>query len=249
MPEAQQACMFQTLLIVQPKENIRSKSTLGVWKESYEPEWVNTFALALEVQIGMKRVNARFDSRVIKPWIVRTLLEGLDFVMKQLGTAGSQKSIAEIDLVTPSSLERIWNWNRTVPSPVKGSIHHMIQERMQSQPMATAICAWDGEFTYGELDRLSTQVAAQLVEFEVGPHLLGPDILVPLCFEKSKWTIVAMLGVLKSGAGFVLLEPFLPEPRLQTILQKVGSKLLLSSQANMGLSLRLSEMVIQIGPD
>ncbi|KGO38965.1 Male sterility, NAD-binding [Penicillium expansum] len=248
-PEAQQACMFQTLLIVQPKENIRSKSTLGVWKESYEPEWVNTFALALEVQIGMKRVNARFDSRVIKPWIVRTLLEGLDFVMKQLGTAGSQKSIAEIDLVTPSSLERIWNWNRTVPSPVKGSIHHMIQERMQSQPIATAICAWDGEFTYGELDRLSTQVAAQLVEFEVGPHLLGPDILVPLCFEKSKWTIVAMLGVLKSGAGFVLLEPFLPEPRLQTILQKVGSKLLLSSQANMGLSLRLSEMVIQIGPD
>lgn len=125
----------------------------------------------------------------------------------------------------------------------------MIEERMRDQPMATAIYAWDGEFTYGELDQLSTEVAAQLVKFGVGPQLLGPHILVPLCFEKSKWTIVAMLGVLRSGAGFVFLDPSLPELRLQSILQKVGSKLLLSSQANVGLSLRLSEMVVQIGPD
>lgn len=248
-PEAQQACMFQTLLIVQPPENTQSDCTLGLWDESYEPEWVNTFALALEVQIGMKRVNARFDSNVIKPWIVQRLLEGLDFVMKQLDTAGFQQSIAEINLLTPRCLEQIWDWNRTVPSPVKESIHHMIEERMQNQPMVTAICAWDGEFTYGELDRLSTEVATQLVKLGVGPQLLGPNTLVPLCFEKSKWTIVAILGVLRSGAGFVLLDPFLPELRLQSILQKVGSKLLLSSQANMGLSLRLSEMVVQIGPD
>lgn len=248
-PEAQQACMFQTLLIVQPPENTQSDCTLGLWDESYEPEWVNTFALALEVQLGMKRVNARFDSNVIKPWVVQRLLEGLDFVMKQLDTAGFQQSIAEIELLAPRSLEQIWDWNRTVPSLVKESIHHMIEERMQNQPMVTAICAWDGEFTYGELDRLSTEVATQLVKFGVGPQLLGPNTLVPLCFEKSKWTIVAILGVLRSGAGFVLLDPFLPELRLQSILQKVGSKLLLSSQANMGSSLRLSEMVVQIGPD
>ncbi|CAI7608715.1 unnamed protein product [Penicillium glandicola] len=237
-PGAQQACMFQTLLIIQPQENTESDSTLGVWEESYEPEWVNTFALALEVQIGMNR-----------PWIVQMLLEGLDFVMKQPDTAGPQQSIAEIELITPRSLEQIWDWNRAVPSPVKESIHHMIERQMLNQPMATAICAWDGEYTYGELDRLSTVVAAQLVKFGVGPRLLGPDILVPLCFEKSRWTVVSMLGVLKSGAGFVLLDPFLPEPRLQSILQKVGSKLLLSSKTNMGLSRRLSKIVVQIGPD
>ncbi|KAJ5385478.1 hypothetical protein N7517_003389 [Penicillium concentricum] len=248
-PEAQQACMFQTLLIVQPQETSECDSTLGVWDESYEPEWVNTFALALEVQIGLKRINARFDSNVIEPWIVRSLLEGLEFVMKQLDTAGPQQSIAEIELVTPQNLERIWDWNRTVPMPVKESILHMTGRQIQNQPMATAIYAWDGEFTYGELDRLSTTVAVQLVKFGVGPHLLGPDVIVPLCFEKSAWTIVSILGVLKSGAGFVLLDPSLPEPRLQSILQKVGSKLLLSSQANMELSSRLSEMVVQIGPD
>lgn len=44
----------------------------------------------------MKRVNARFDSNVIKPWIVQRLLKGLDFVMEQLDTAGFQQNIAEI---------------------------------------------------------------------------------------------------------------------------------------------------------
>jgi amino acid adenylation domain-containing protein/thioester reductase-like protein len=248
-PGAHQACMFQTLLVIQSQKSTESDSTLGLWEESDEPEWVNTFALALEVQINMKRINARFDSNVIKPWIVQTMLEGLDFVMKQLDAAGSQQSISEIELVTPRSLEQIWDSNRTVPMAVEESIHHMIETQMEKQPTATAICAWDGELTYGELDRLSTTLAAQIVKFGVGPHLLGPDIMVPLCFEKSKWAIVSILGVLKSGAGFVLLDPFLPEPRLQSILQRLGSKLLLSSQSNINLSCRLSEMVIQIGPD
>ncbi|KAJ5162695.1 uncharacterized protein N7500_004525 [Penicillium coprophilum] len=247
-PGAQQACMFQTLLIIQPQEN-RPDCTLGVWEENSEPEWVNTYALALEVQIGRKRVNAKFDSNVIKPWIVQSLLEGLDFVMKQLDSAGSRQTMADIELVTPRSLERIWDWNCTVPSPVQESIYHLIEERMHNQPMARAIYAWDGEFTYGELDRLSSVVAAQVVKLRVDSHLLGPDILVPLCFEKSKWTIVSMLGVIKSGAGFVLLDPSLPQPRLQSILQKVNSKLMLSSQANMDLSRKLSEVVVQIGPD
>lgn len=248
-PEGQQACMFQTLLLIQPQEKSQSQNAIGKWEESYEPEWINTYTLVLEVQIGMKRVKARFDPNVINTCKVQALLEGFDFVMKQLDIAAPEQIIAEIELVPPRSLEKIWNWNCTVPPPVRASIHHMIQMRMQNQPMTTAICAWDGELTYGELDKLASEVAAQLVKFGVGPHLLGPEMLVPLCFEKSKWTIVAMLGVLKSGGGFVLLDPSLPEARLKSMLQQVGSKVILSSKTNMKLSLRLSQTVIQIGPD
>ncbi|KAI3055098.1 hypothetical protein CBS147353_11361 [Aspergillus niger] len=245
---AHQACMFQTLLIVQPQGGTEAENTLGEWKESLESEWVNTYALVLEVQIGLKRVDARFDAKVIKPWVVQALLEELEFVLKQLSTAGSEDCIAGIDLVTPRRLEQIWDWNRTVPSPVKASIHQMIEARTQNQPTANAVAAWDGELTYAELDRFAREVAAQLAEFAVDPHLLGPETLVPICSEKSKWTMVAILGVLKLGAGFVLLDPSLPESRLKSIIQKVGSKLLLASHHNMDLSLKLSGIVVQIGP-
>ncbi|PKY04276.1 acetyl-CoA synthetase-like protein [Aspergillus campestris IBT 28561] len=247
---AKQACAFQTLLVIQPQEMTRADGTLGKWLESCSPEWVNTYALSLEVQLSANTVIARFDSRVIKPWFVQVLLEELDFVMTQLDNAGSEQAIGGIKHVSPQNLERVWNWNRSVPSPVNQYIHQTIEERIQSQPNASAISAWDGDFTYSELDRLATElVVAQLVESGVGPHLLGPDMLIPLCFEKSAWAVVAILGVLKFGAGFVLLDPSLPEPRLRSILHQVGSRVLLSSHANVSLSRRLSEIVVQIGPD
>ena len=75
-----------------------------------------------------------------------------------------------------------------------------------------------------------------------------PDTLVPLCFEKSMWAPVAMLSVLKAGGGFVLLDPSLPQQRLQAIFQQLNAGFILSSSANMGLSLRLSKIVIEFDP-
>ncbi|KAI9367781.1 non-ribosomal peptide synthetase [Aspergillus egyptiacus] len=247
--DARQACMFQTLLIIQPEERARTNNTLGEWEDWLEPEWDNTFALVLEVQLGTGHVRARFDSNVIKPWMVQDLLDGLDFVVKQLGTAGPDQRITDIALVPPPSLERTWGWNATVPSPVKATIHQMVEKRVEGQPTRMAIRAWDGNLTYRELDQLANKLAIHLINIGLGPPLLGAAHVVPLCFEKSMWTIVAILGVLKSGAGFVLLNPSLPECRLQSMIKQIGSRLLLSSQANMELSGRLSEIAIQVGPD
>lgn len=61
---------------------------------------------------------------------------------------------------------------------------------------------------------MSTGLANRLIDLGV-----RPGSMVPLCFEKSLWTTVAMLGVMKAGAAFVLVDASLPEPRLQSITQ------------------------------
>lgn len=72
----------------------------------------------------------------------------------------------------------------------------------------------------------------------------------PLCFDKSMWTPVAMLGVLKTGSGFVLLDSALPEQRLKHIVEKVGAgQLMLSSDSCSSLSGRISQGVITINSD
>lgn len=120
----------------------------------------------------------------------------------------------------------------------------MIEERVLGQPGAPAICSWDGHLSYRELDQLASRLTGQLVELGV-----KPDVLVPLCFEKSMWTPVAMLGVLKAGGGFVLLDPGLPEQRLQTIVDQLDAGFILSSAANLGLCSRLSNKVIKVDPE
>lgn len=54
--------------------------------------------------------------------------------------------------------------------------------------------------------------------------------MVPLYFEKSRWTPVAILGVIKAGGAFVLLDPGQPFERLQQICHEVKAELVVASR-------------------
>lgn len=57
----------------------------------------------------------------------------------------------------------------------------LFEEQVRQQGQATAVCSWDGELTYEALNVLASRLACHLVEYGV-----GPEVLVPLSFEKSK---------------------------------------------------------------
>lgn len=63
-------------------------------------------------------------------------------------------------------------------------------------------------------------------------YYVKPESLVVICFEKSLWTVVAMLAVLKTGGGCVPVDPLAPVARVRNIVAKMGhrfSGLVLSS--------------------
>ncbi|EFQ91644.1 hypothetical protein PTT_11444 [Pyrenophora teres f. teres 0-1] len=128
------------------------------------------------------------------------------------------------DELTDQCLEAIWQWNSTVPEKTEWCIHGLFAEQAKARPNTPAIYAWDGEMTYGELDVLSTKLASHLVQLGV-----KPEDIVPLCFEKSMWTVVAMLAVLKAGGAFVPLDPDHPVSRHEEIFRQTGTKVLLTS--------------------
>lgn len=97
---------------------------------------------------------------------------------------------------------------------------HQVKER----PDATGIYSPSGSFTYAELDALSNTLASFLVSQSV-----GPDVVVPLCFEHSPWAIISMLSVVKAGGVFTFLDATYPRSRLEDIVKDVGAKFLLTS--------------------
>ncbi|TVY83910.1 Nonribosomal peptide synthetase, partial [Lachnellula suecica] len=68
-----------------------------------------------------------------------------------------------------------------------------------------------------------------------------PEVIVPLVFEKSKWAIVGLLGILKAGGTFLLLDPSQPIARLESIVQQTGATFALSSKTCIGTSKALVE--------
>ncbi|MCJ1364195.1 hypothetical protein MMC16_003304 [Acarospora aff. strigata] len=127
----------------------------------------------------------------------------------------------------PSSEEeqQIWEWNRTPPQAVRTCAHHLIEAHTLSQPDSSAVCSWDSDLTYGELEELSSNLAGFLDSQGV-----GPEVLVPLCFEKSKWMVVAMLAVLTAGGAFVPIDPTQPINRIDYAIRQTGAQFVLVSR-------------------
>ncbi|KAK2798994.1 NRPS [Emmonsiellopsis sp. PD_5] len=136
---------------------------------------------------------------------------------------------------------RKWN-SGSRPDPLDCCIQTLFQARCMLQGESPAVCAWDGNFTYNDLDILSSKVHARLAE-----QGAGPESIVPLLFRKSKWAIVAMLGVLKAGGAFLLLDPSYPAGRLRDICQSIGSGIMLSSGE--GIADNIMDNVLIVGDD
>lgn len=95
---------------------------------------------------------------------------------------------------------------------------------MTSRAQAPAVDGWDASFTYAELDSLSNRLAHDLTRRE-----LGSEAFIALCFDKSAWTVVAMLAVMKAGAAMVLLDPSHPQARHDSILAQTRTQVILLS--------------------
>jgi amino acid adenylation domain-containing protein len=121
----------------------------------------------------------------------------------------------------------------------------MITEKAKTQFERPSVVSWDGEMTYAQLEERSTWLAKHLV------HLgLRVGQAVPLCFEKSMWTIVGVLAVMKAGGALVLMDPSQPEGRLSTIATEVDAEFILTSELQMGLGSHIvpGGKLIIVGP-
>ena len=94
---------------------------------------------------------------------------------------------------------------------------------MDKTPEATAVVFENQHLTYRELNTRANQLAHYLLKLDV-----GPDTLVAICMERSIEMVVAILGILKAGGGYVPLDPGNPKERLRSILADADSPVVIT---------------------
>ena len=85
---------------------------------------------------------------------------------------------------------------------------------MRRDPSALAVISDKEQLTFAELNRRANRLAHLLAA-----RGIGPESLVGLCMERSAQMIVALLGILKTGAAYLPLDPSLPRERLAFMLE------------------------------
>ena len=115
-------------------------------------------------------------------------------------------------------------WNPKSLYTQTNCVHYLVKAVAPAVPDSEAVCAWNGPLSNVELDNLSSKAARHLALFGVG---IGK--LVPFALEKSPWTVVATLAILKTGAAFVPLDPIHPKAWLREILESTKADVVVTS--------------------
>lgn len=226
--EAARACEFQNLLAIQSVEQDSPEPPYShLLKREAAEIHKGFFNYALTVQCslassGVMRALAVFDEHLIHPSQMQRLLFQLEHVVRQLGSTDTSKPLCDVSLVSPQDLAEIEGWNGN-PGKTAGLPFDEIHRHFEIRPELAAVCSWDGNLTYAQLDHLSSRLANHLASRSG----VGPEMIVPICFDRSLWMIVAVIAVMRTGAAFTLLDPAYPVQRLERIIAITSSEMVL----------------------
>jgi len=119
------------------------------------------------------------------------------------------------DLLVPAEqLDERARVNATAAPVPPGLLHARFLDQARRQPDRPAVIAGERRVTYGELLAGSARLARELRR-----RGARPDRLVAVVMEKGWEQVLGVLGILRSGAAYLPVDPHLPHERLELLLE------------------------------
>jgi amino acid adenylation domain-containing protein len=166
-----------------------------------------------------------FDASTIERWLghYARLLEGL--------VESPTRTLRSLPLLTEQERHQMLVVsNRTEADyPRMASVHTLFEEQVARTPERVAVSCGEESLTYAELEARANQLAAYLRSEGV-----ARGSIVAVSVPRGVETLVAILGVLKSGAAYLPLDPTYPPQRLSFMLEDAEACALLTVASMVG---------------
>ncbi|MEU3555168.1 non-ribosomal peptide synthetase/MFS transporter [Streptomyces fragilis] len=138
--------------------------------------------------------------------------------------------VSRLPLLEDTERALLEEWNATAADfPADRTLHGLIEDQVRRTPGATAVTFAGASLDYAGLDARANQVAHRLRALGV-----GPGTLVGVCAERSLELVTGLLGVLKTGAAYVPLDPEYPAERVAFMLSDAEAPVVLTQSGITG---------------
>ncbi|MFM8646438.1 MAG: non-ribosomal peptide synthetase, partial [Methylocystis sp.] len=104
------------------------------------------------------------------------------------------------------------------------TLPELFAAQVEKSPDAIALIFGDEEVCYRDLDNRANQLARYLIA-----EGIGPEDIVAIALDRSIEMVVSLLGVLKSGAAYLPLDPEYPVERLAFMLRDSNARRLITT--------------------
>ncbi|VDM87525.1 Gramicidin S synthase II [Mycobacterium basiliense] len=156
------------------------------------------------------------------------LIERLRLVLEAM-TADPDRRLSSIDLLDEAEharLDRIGNRTALTAAGAGAfaSVPELFAAQVRRTPLAPALVFAGQTLSYRELDVASTRLAQLLVGCGV-----GAGEVVGLALERSARAVVAIVGVLKTGAAYLPIDPALPAARVDFMIGDAAPRVVITT--------------------
>ncbi len=143
--------------------------------------------------------------------------------------ADPARALSTLDVLTAAERRLLAEWNDTALEIPQATLPELVEAQAARTPDAVAIISHGEQLSYAELDERARRLAGYLASLGA-----GPGRLVAVVMDKSAEVFVAWLGVAKSGAAFVPVDPGYPADRIGFMLADARPDLVVTNQASAG---------------
>jgi amino acid adenylation domain-containing protein len=236
--------LFQTMLVLQNTPEM-PELKLGKAKITSDDFEISTskFDFSMELmptQNGSLNGRVEYSTEVFELNTIQTMTRHFINILHALVNNTNQK-VGKLNMLDDKEIKQAISEFKPEIIPVlpEQTIVNLFEKQVVNTPNAVALELAGAEMTYQNLNTLSNRVSNFILQ-----KGLKADQLVGICMQRSLEMVVAMMGVLKSGAAYVPVDDNYPDDRIGEIIEDTGATIILSDTSNKSRLTALSNSLV-----
>lgn len=171
---------------------------------------------------------------------IHKLYEQLIIIMEQLLVSPDLQT-SLLNLFAEGEREQLLcTYNSTETEYPNYTVQELFERQTQYTPFKIALSNGLQNMTYQELNQKTNQLASYLAS-----NGIGKGHVIALYMDHSFWTVIGILGILKTGAAYLPLEVSDPTDRIEYMLLDANCRLLLTDHERIQMSSRVPTQCIE----
>jgi amino acid adenylation domain-containing protein/FkbH-like protein len=159
-------------------------------------------------------ITTVYNANLFNPERISEMAEQFKAVLWQ-AVKNPGERISRVSLLTPKSRAVLPNPTQILSTSWQGSVAALFSKQARTSPLNLAVIENGRSITYGELESRSNRLANYLRESGIQQQ----DV-VAVYAHRSAALVWAVMGILKAGAAFTILDPAYPEARLREYINE-----------------------------